>query len=323
MAALTVAVAAGVVGMQACGASNGDPVANVSGIGIASASVARLATTLAREHIAPRRQGETVKQYALSLRITAQWVIAEAQAQGVAVSETEAEHGVSRKIAQFPGGKAEFEGLNSLSGRTLADATLAEREALAASKLVALVASRQAKVTPTEVVAYYRRHKQSFRTDEQRKAMLAHFSSKSLVEAVKRKLVNREPVAFGVLEALEYAQGTHPASENAVYAAVYSATVDVPTGPLKEGQEYFVFELTEVLPAVQEPLASVASKIAESLRNERESRALAMFVRAWRQRWTPKTTCARGWVVEGCREHIGANVAEAEDPFGSDLAAGG
>jgi hypothetical protein len=314
-AVLMVVLAAGVIGLSSCGSTGGAVVARVAGVPISDAMVVHLARVLSREQVAPGSRGETLREYALALLITAEWVIGEARAQGVGVSEARAMVGVRRKIRGFPGGGGEFNSLNALSGRTFGDAVLAERVHLAVVGLLGLLARREPGVTPGQVAAYYREHERSFVTDEQRKAIVAHASSRSAAEAVKRELAAGMPLPFGVAEQLEYAQGWHPPNEDAIYDAVYAASAHVPLGPVRLAGEYFVFEVTQIIPSRQKSLAAVAGGIAGRLRAREHSRTLAGFTAAWRGRWLARTSCSRGWVLAQCREYTGVAPGGREAPF--------
>jgi hypothetical protein len=300
-----------IVVLDSCGGARDAPIATVAGAPITRSAIAHLAAVLTAEHVTPPAPGESAKRYALALLLVATWTIDEAQAQGVGVSSAEAKRTVDGKVSSSPGGSAEFQQLLKLSGRTLADVSLAERERLAGSRLMSLLASREPPITHVQVADYYRRHKHSFATDEQRRVTVLDASSRATAEAEKRAMASPGGLSGNEAELLEYAQGGHPANEDALYTAIYASHLGVPTGPVKEGGKYFVFRIFQIIPSVQQSLAAVEGEIGERLRAQQHQRAVAGFVAAWQKRWVSRTSCQVGWVIPGCRQYRGTGALQA------------
>jgi hypothetical protein len=313
--ALIVVLLTTALGLNACGAGSGDEVARVAGVAVSRSVVAHLAAVLANEHVTPGRGYTSLRAYALALLLVSTWLIGEARSQGVGVSPEEAMQSLRRKARSFPNGEAEFDELMRLSGRTLADAALAERSQLSASRLDALLTHREAPITDAQVSGYYRRHKASFAIDEQRKVAVAYSESRTVVERIKREMSSRARIDSPTVELLEYAQGGHPSNEDALYNAIYAAKLWTPGGPIHVGNEYFVFELTAILPSAQEPLAAVAPRIAAQLREQQHRATVSAFFAAFQRRWAQRTDCEPGWVVEQCREYHGRTLGTTIDPF--------
>jgi hypothetical protein len=85
-------------------------------------------------------------------------------------------------------------------------------------------------------------------------------------------------------------------------------------GPVRVGRNYFVFELKEVRPLIQSPLAQVASSIRQELEAEARQRALAAFIASWRRKWIARTDCQPGFVVQKCRQYIASKTSAPENP---------
>jgi hypothetical protein len=314
---LAAVMATAAIGLSACGGSSIDAVARVAGVAITRSAVRHLAAVLLREHVPPASGYGSLRTYALALLLVSTWVIEEARARGVGVSQQEAQQGVKRKAQMFPAGEAEFDQLMRLSGRTAADATFAERAQLSAARIIGQLTRNEPTITEAQITSYYRAHEASFATDEQRKVAVAHSESKIVVERIKREMrgLTTGQITTPLTELLEYAQGGHPSNEDALYTAIYAAKPRVPGGPIKAASSYFVFDLTEIIPSRQESLAAVGPRISGRLREQQHRATIAAFFAAFRRRWVQRTGCDSGWLVEQCRLYRGAREASQIDPF--------
>jgi hypothetical protein len=316
LSALGIALVVGALLISGCGDSQLDALARVSGTPVSSSAVSHLARVLAAERVPVPRGYTTLRRYALALLIAADWVLGEARHLGVGVSREEGLRKADEKLSSFSGGKAESSEWLRLYDRNLADLQLQEEERLAVSRILALLAHHEPPVAAAQVAAYYRQNKERFVADEQRKVALGHTTSKSFAESMRRLLDSSRPfAASAVTESLEYAAGGHPANENRIYDAIYSAKLGETVGPMKVAGQYFVFKLTAIIPPRPEPLSSVAREIATQLDEQQRRETLARFVHRWAQTWAQRTACRSGWVVAQCRSYRGAMSASQVDPF--------
>ena len=82
----------------------------------------------------------------------------------------------------------------------------------------------------------------------------------------------------------------------------------------ESGSGFFVFEVTRVVPGRRTPFAKVREAIAQAMTKQRKEHVLAGFVRAFRRRWTARTDCKPGYIVENCKQYRQAKTGP-EDPF--------
>jgi foldase protein PrsA len=257
---------------------------------------------------------EAAKTEAMSFLINAEWVIAEAAARKVSVTNKAVYAELAKlKKADYPK-EAEFKELLLRSGQTVSDVALRVKLELLEHKIEAQVL-KQAKKKPSkaEIEKYYEKHKSTYGTPETRnlnivlvKTEAQANSAKSEIEGGKSfasvaKAVSIESASKskgGVLEGVEKGQ-----EQKALSQAVFSASMNKLTGPIKTPFGYYVFEVTKVTKATQKPLKSVETEVTAALTSEREQTADTKFTADYKKKWKPKTQCASGYVVETCSNY--------------------
>ena len=257
----------------------------------------------------------SLQRQVLELLIGRQWLIGQARAERLAISESDIRQRVDEdERALFPGGPAERDAFFQATGETVADLRVEAQAQIAATKLRRKAESEVRRVTRTQAAAYYRRHRQRFYVEEQREVLTTN--RKTYAEAAK---VRREAEA-GKRTNLEVEvrplprnprEGNREALENAMRKAVPN-TIAGPVKQLAVGTvyDYFVFELKRVIPASYRPFAQVARELAAHLQSERRKRALRRFAQALRARWLARTDCRAGYVVQKCRQYAGPRSPE-------------
>jgi foldase protein PrsA len=83
--------------------------------------------------------------------------------------------------------------------------------------------------------------------------------------------------------------------------AVFSAAEHRLVGPIRTQYGYYVFRVTRVRPARQQPLAEVKETIRQTLVSQAQQAALDAFVQDFTARWRAKTECAEGFRTTDCR----------------------
>ncbi|HTA05586.1 MAG TPA: peptidylprolyl isomerase, partial [Solirubrobacteraceae bacterium] len=81
-------------------------------------------------------------------------------------------------------------------------------------------------------------------------------------------------------------------------------------GPVTFHSSWVLLVVRKLVPSSIEPLSKVKAEISEQLSEERQRRALASFLEAYRREWTAKTSCKRGFVVQKCSEYRGQLASE-------------
>jgi len=231
------------------------------------------------------------RKQALESLIASEWLIGEAAARGLAVANVDV-RGSGR--------------LRAASG-------------LAATKLRELSTRNAGSVADQQLASYYARHRQRFSTPERRVVRLSNRKTRDAAERLRRQVeaggsltsAAQRKVGAGLVTFQSAAGGRNP-----LEAMVYAAQLHVLSGPVRVGIDYDVFEVERIVPATYKTLGQVRGLVRSQVIGERERRALATFIEAWRARWTSRTDCSRGYVVQRCRQYAGPR--RPEDPTSFD-----
>ena len=89
--------------------------------------------------------------------------------------------------------------------------------------------------------------------------------------------------------------------EKAFDTAIFSAPKNKVEGPVKTQFGYYVFKVTKVTPAKQQTLAQVHDTIKNLLQSQAQQKALNDFVTNFQKDYKAKTNCAKGYVVDQCK----------------------
>jgi parvulin-like peptidyl-prolyl cis-trans isomerase-like protein len=265
----------------------------------------------------PSARRRSLSQQAMGVLIAADWAIGEASAQRLDLSAAEVVRQLSsKKQLAFPGGAEEIHEFERATGQTAADLDLEARAELAGAKLREAAVREQAAVTPAQIAAYYSRHQTLFAVPERRDLLITNRKAPANVYAIRRQVESgrRSFDTVGERGAVERPrEARRPGEvETGLERAIYAARPRVLIGPIRNKRiDYFVFEVVHIRPAYTRPLAQVRGVIERRLASERRRRAIVAFVNAWRRRWTARTICSPGYVVEGCREYAGAQHASS------------
>lgn len=291
-----------------------------------SACIAHLAATAAKPakgQSAPtsaqlktqcEQQYKSLQQQVLSFLISSEWVIGEGESLGIKLTDAEV-HKSLVKIAgeQFtkPG---EFEKFLTSSGQTMSDLLLRVKvRTLLPQKIEAKVTSKKASVTSAQIEKYYNSNKSKFGTPEKRsveiiltKTEAASKSAKKEVESGKSfasvaKKVSIDPTSKangGLLP--EVVKGEE---EKALDTAIFSTAKNILSGPVKTPFGYYVFEVKSITAGTQQSLTSVRSSIKQQLIATQQQTALSTFIKNFKTKWTAKTNCRTGYVVQNCKQY--------------------
>jgi hypothetical protein len=268
-----------------------------------------------------RRQA--LKEQALSFLIGSRWVIGEAAAQGLTMSDQEIARQVAQKeSASFPGGKAELREYLHATGQRVADIVFEAKVELGSAKIRQLLTKNEPDITFAEVARYYTRNRQRFAIPRRREIEITNRKGAAEAAAIRSEVASGRSFArVSRREWVEWAseprsgatRGTR--KQGALEKAIFSARPDVLTGPVKQGVDYFLFEVKQITGGSYEPLSQVRSAIFTRLTTERQRRAIARFIRAWRRTWIAETDCRAGYVVQKCRQYKGSKATLPEDPY--------
>jgi foldase protein PrsA len=259
------------------------------------------------------QQYKSLQTEVLNFLIGLEWVLGEAPAKGVKVSDAEVhKQFIKIRTQQFPS-TAEFQKFITNSGQTVSDLLLRVKYNLASQKLQQKVLKSTPKVTQAQIQKYYNENKSRYGVPEKRsvdviltKTEAAATSAKKEVESgksfesvAKSKSIDPTSKTKGGLLP-EVAKGQE---EKSLDTAIFSAQKGVLSGPVKTAFGYYIFKVLGTKAGSQQTLAQVQASIKQQLTSTGQQAAFNKFVKDFKKKWKAKTDCRTGFVVEDCKQY--------------------
>jgi foldase protein PrsA len=203
---------------------------------------------------------------------------------------------------------AEFTTFLKETGQTVNDILYRFRISLLAAKLA----------TPKAVAAYYRSHISSYSTPERRNVRIVLTKTLSNANAAKAAIaggatwkataqkysIDTATKKIGGL-LTDVVNGEEPSALN---AAIFSAPHLKLLGPIKSPFGYYVFEVTDILPAKVNSLAKETAAIKSTLTTA------ALSSPPWEKKWKAKTTCRSGFSIPDCKGYVAPKTTSTTTP---------
>jgi foldase protein PrsA len=257
-------------------------------------------------------QYKNLLQQVLGFLISSQWVIGEANSLGVKVSDKEVKKQFeSIKAQQFPK-PAEFEKFLATSGQSISDLLLRVKLNLLSTKIQQKIIKDKAKVSQAQISKYYTEHKSLYSSPEKRNVLVIQTKTEAQAKQAKKevesgksfasvaKRVSIDPVSKangGLLSGIGKGQ-----EESTLDHAIFTATPNKLTGPIKTPFGFYVYELKSVSPGGTQSLAQAQQSIKATLTATQERAALAKFVKEFKAKWKGKTECRSAYLVADCKQ---------------------
>ncbi len=257
------------------------------------------------------QQYKSLQQEVLGFLISSSWVLGEAKALGVNVSDKEVhEQFLKIKSQQFPK-SAEFEKFLATSGQTVSDLLLRVKLNMLSSKIQQKIVKKKPTVTQAEVEKYYNENKSKYGTPEKRN--IAIILTKTEAEALQAKKEIESGKSFASVAGAKSIDPTSKAKggeipevikgqeEKSLDEAVFSAQTGKLGGPIKTQFGYYIYEVKSVKPGTQESLASIGPTIKQTLIVQQQQHALSNFIKNFKKKWQGKTECRSEYSVADCK----------------------
>jgi foldase protein PrsA len=252
-------------------------------------------------------------QQVMQFLVSAEWVLGEAKAQGINVTDAQvAKQFATIKKQQFPTPAAYNQFLAS-SGETEADLLLRVKLELISTKLRNKATKGSTTATPAQIASYYNAHKSQFGTPESRDVSIILTKTQQQAQAALNAIKAGAPFADQAkkssIDVATKKQGgaltnvVRGQEEAALDQAIFSAPVNKLSGPIKTPFGYYVYNVTKVNPGTQKTLAQVSPTVKSQLIALNQQTALTKFVNGFTKRWTAKTNCRTGFVVMDCKNY--------------------
>jgi foldase protein PrsA len=258
------------------------------------------------------QQYTALKQQVLGFLISADWVLGEAESQGVHVSDSEvAKKFNTLKKQQFPK-EAEFQKFLATTGQTVSDLLLRVKLSMLTTKIQEKVTKEAKKaVNETAVAKYYNEHKSTYGKPESRDLRIILTKTEAAAKQAKSEVESGKSFA-----SVAKSKSIDPTSKNnggelagvvkgeeqkALSESVFVAKTSVLSGPIKTPFGYYVYEVKAIHAPTQQTLAQVKESVKQQLASQQQQTALSKFVKEFRKRWEGRTECRVGYVVQDCK----------------------
>jgi foldase protein PrsA len=252
-----------------------------------------------------------LRENTLRFLISARWLDGEASDQGVKVSDADVKKSLDEQKKQGFPKAGDYEKYLKASGQSNGDVLQRVRVSLLSNKISTKVAGNGGTVTDQAVADFYAKNQAKFAQPEKRDLRLvltkdaahARQARKALDAGQSWKSVTNR---FSVDEQTKAAAGKLPAQakgslDKTLDDAIFSASKNQLTGPLKTQFGYFVFEVTGVTPPSKQSLGEATDTIKQTLQSQNKQKALDRFVKAFNARWRDKTQCSTGYRTSDCK----------------------
>lgn len=260
-----------------------------------------------------QQQYTALQQQVLGFLISSNWVIGEASSLGVKVTDKEVEKQFETiKKQQFPK-SGEFQKFLANSGQTVSDLLLRVKLNTLSQKIQQKVSKSSKPVTQAQITKYYNENKSRFGQPEKRDIELILTKTQAASESAKKevqsgtafatvaKKVSIDPsskTTGGLLAGVVKGQ-----EEKALDTAIFAAKKGVLSGPIKTPFGYYIFRVKATHPAAQQTLTQAQASIKQQLTSQQSQTALSAFVKTFQKKWTAKTDCRTGYVVQDCKQY--------------------
>jgi hypothetical protein len=210
-------------------------------------------------------------------------------------------------------------------------------DVLARVKLQLLSAQIQEKISKeapppssSEISAYYDSVKEAqYATPESRDVRLIVNKDKAKAEAAKAALEKDDSPASWKKVAAKYSSdpttktkgGLQPglteellAGQEELKSAIFGNPTGVVVGPVNAAGNYFVVEVDKLNGAKVKDLSEVSAEIKTQLTQQRAQEVFSEFVAEYQSKWSSRTFCADGYVIERCANYVGSGHPSSAPP---------
>ncbi len=260
------------------------------------------------------QQYKALQQTTLGFLISADWVIGQAEEQGVKLSDKEVAKKFNQlKKQQFPK-EAEFQKFLSTTGQSVSDLLLRVKLSMLTTKIQEKITKEAKKnVSESAIAKYYNEHKSTYGKPESRDIRIVLTKTEATAKQAKKEIESGKSFA-----SVAKSKSIDPTSKStggeikgvvkgqeqkALSEAVFAAKTGVLGGPVKTPFGYYVYEVKAVHPSSQQSLAQVKETVKSQLASTQQQTALAKFVKEFENRWKNRTECRSGYVMQRCKEY--------------------
>lgn len=273
----------------------------------------------------PPKPGEAkydeVKEAALGQLLDTIWIQGEAEELGLAVTPKQISLELAKiKKQNFPT-KAAFKAFLKKSHFTQQDVVERVKLQVLSTRIQEAIAAKAPPPSSSEIADYYNQVKATqFTKAASRDIRVVVNNDKSKVEQAKVVLEKDDSPASWKKVTVKYSTdpttknngGLQPALSEELLAsqpelkdAVFGAPASTVVGPVNIRGKWFVLEVVKLNPEEEQSLEKVESQIRSQLTQQVAQEVFSGFISDYQSKWTSRTFCASGFVIERCSNYIG------------------
>lgn len=263
---------------------------------------------------------EEMKKAALGELLDRVWIQGQGEEMGISATDKQLEDELARVKEQSfsaPGSYQEFLKESHFTQEDVNDRLTVQ---VLSNEIQTAVNEEQPEPSESEVESYYEEEKATqFTTKESRDVRIILNEDKGEVEAAKQALEGDSSPESWAKAAKKFSSDPTSSSrgglqegiteeflQGAVKTAIFGSEKGELVGPVKFQTNWLLVEVVKENPEEVKPLSEVKAQIEETLKNEKQQEFFASFVSSYQSRWTSRTYCASGFVIERCANYAGA-----------------
>jgi len=257
------------------------------------------------------QQYNGLKTQVMQFLIQSQWLLKEADARKLTAKPAQVQQQLNDQIKQSFPKRADFNKFLKTSGMTMNDLLFRVKVDVLTQQVRQKIVQGKDKVSDAAVTNYYNKNKARFAQPERRDLLVV--LTKTQAQANKAKAAIQSGTAwkdvakkYSIDQASKAQGGKLPGvakgqQEKSFDSAIFSAKKNQLEGPVKTQFGYYVFKVTKVTPASQQTEQQAHDTIVNLLRSQQEQNAINNFVKDYQKRYKSKTDCAKGFVIDSCK----------------------
>jgi parvulin-like peptidyl-prolyl isomerase len=264
---------------------------------------------------------EELKEAALGELLDQIWIQGEAEELDISVTPKQ----IATELAQIKKTNfktaAEYQKFLKTSHFTKADVLARVKLQLLSTQIQEAISKEAPPPSNSEIADYYDSAKDAqYTTPESRDVRVVVNKDKAEVEAAKAALEKDDSAASWKKVAAKYSSdpttktkgGLQPAlteellaSQEELKSAIFDNPTGVLVGPVAVQGNFFVVEVQKLNPAKVKTLAEVSAEIKTQLTQTLAQEVFSEFVAEYQSKWSSRTFCAAGYVIERCSNYVG------------------
>jgi foldase protein PrsA len=252
--------------------------------------------------------------------LNAAWLEGEAAELGISVSDKEVAEEFKKVKGEAFKTEAEYKDFLEEAHYTKADVLDRVKLQMLTEKVEEKVTTSAPKPSEGEVEDYYEAAKSTqYVKEASRNVRIVVNKDKAKVEAAKKALEKDGSEASWQKVAKKYSTDSLTKNSGGLRTELTEATAEEPLktdafsapkgqleGPVKGPKGFYLFEVVSESPQSTQPLDEVKSSISAQLEGQLQQAYFAEFVADFNSKWTSRTFCADGFVIQACANYKGS-----------------